>query len=54
MKDGYGSPVNVAEDEDLLYLSKSTFWRVGHDLYHSAIQTTGMSWTGSSQPMKVN
>ena len=44
MKDGYGNPVNVAEDEDLLYLSKSTFWRVGHDLHHSAIRTTGMSW----------
>ena len=44
MKDGYGDPVNMAEDEDLLYLSKSTFCRVGHDLYNSAIQTAGVSW----------
>ena len=44
MKDGYGNPINVTEDEDLLYLSRSTLWRVGHELFHSAIQTSGMNW----------
>ena len=29
MKDGYGEPITVAEDEDLLYLSKSTFGGLG-------------------------
>ena len=37
MKDGYGDPVMVNEEEDLLYVGKTTLWRIGHDLgsaYH--------------------
>ena len=37
MKDGYGDPVMVNEDEDLLYVGKTTLWRIGHDLYNSAL-----------------
>ena len=44
MKDGYGDPVMVNEDEDLLYVGKTTLWRIGYDLYISALQTTGMTW----------
>ena len=45
MKDGYGDPVMVNEDEDLLYVGKTTLWRIGHDLYNSALHTTGMTWS---------
>ena len=44
MKDGYGDPVMVNEDEDLLYVGKTTLWRIGYDLYNSALHTTGMCW----------
>ena len=44
MKDGYGNSVNGVENEDLLCLSKSTFWKVEHDLCYFGIQTNGMSW----------
>ena len=44
MKDGYGDPVTVNEDEDLLYVGKTTLWRIGYDLYNSALHTTGMTW----------
>ena len=37
MKDGYGDPVTVTEDEDLLYVGKTTLWRIGYDLYNSAL-----------------
>ena len=30
LRDGYGEPVTVHEDDDLLYLNKNTFWRVGY------------------------
>ena len=45
MKDGYGDPVMVNEEEDLLYVGKTTLWRIGHDLYNSALHTTGMTWS---------
>ena len=44
MKDGYGDPVTVTEDEDLLYVGKTTLWRIGYDVYNSAFQTSGMTW----------
>ena len=31
MTDSWGDNVPVAEQEDLTFISKSTFWRVGHD-----------------------
>ena len=59
MKDGYGVPVTVNEDEDLLYVGKTTLWRIGHDLYNSALHTTGMTWsevwtalTGEDAPIR--
>ena len=59
MKDGYGDPVTVNEDEDLLYVRKTTLWRIGYDLYNSALHTTGMSWpdvwktlTGEEAPIR--
>ena len=59
MKDGYGDPVMVNEDEDLLYVGKTTLWRIGYDLYNSALQTSGMTWpevwrtlTGEEAPMR--
>ena len=59
MKDGYGDPVMVNEDEDLLYVGKTTLWRIGYDLYNSALHTTGMSWpevwktlTGEEAPIR--
>ena len=59
MKDGYGDPVTVNEDEDLLYVGKTTLWRIGYDLYNSALHTTGMTWpdvwttlTGEEAPLR--
>ena len=59
MKDGYGDPVAVNEDEDLLYVGTTTLWRIGYDLYNSALHTTGMTWpevwktlTGEEAPMR--
>ena len=59
MKDGYGDPVMVNEDEDLLYVGKTTLWRIGYDLYNSALHTTGMTWpdvwktlTGEEAPIR--
>ena len=59
MKDGYGDPVTVNEDEDLLYVGKTTLWRMGYDLYNSSLHTTGMSWpdvwktlTGEEAPIR--
>ena len=59
MKDGYGDPVMVNEEEDLLYVGKTTLWRIGHDLYNSALHTTGMTWsevwktlTGEDAPIR--
>ena len=59
MKDGYGDPVTVNEDEDLLYVGKTTLWRIGYDLYNSALHTTGMTWpevwtalTGEEAPIR--
>ena len=59
MKDGYGDPVMVNEDEDLLYVGKTTLWRIGYDLYNSALQTSGMTWpdvwrtlTGEDAPIR--
>ena len=49
----------VNEDEDLLYVGKTTLWRIGHDLYNSALHTTGMTWsdvwktlTGEDAPIR--
>ena len=59
MKGGYGDSVMVNEDEDLLYVGKTTLWRIGYDLYNSALQTTGMTWpdvwktlTGEDAPIR--
>ena len=59
MKDGNGDPVMVNEDEDLLYVGKTTLWRIGHDLHNSALHTTGMTWpdvwktlTGEDAPIQ--
>ena len=59
MKDGEGDPVTVNEDEDLLYVGKTTLWRIGYDLYNSALHTTGMTWpdvwktlTGEEAPIR--
>ena len=37
MTDSWGDTVPVTEQEDLTFLSKATFWRVGHDLFHFAV-----------------
>ena len=44
LHDGYGEPVAVQEDDDLLFLGKNTLWRVGHDMYRFAHRQTGMTW----------
>ena len=44
MTDSWGDEVPVTEQEDLTFISKSTFWRVGHDLFHFANKVDGMSW----------
>ena len=44
LRDGYGEPVAVQEDDDLLFLGKNTLWRVGHDMYRFAHRQTGMTW----------
>ena len=44
-RDGYGEPVAVQEDDDLLFLGKNTLWRVGHDMYRFAHRQTGMTWS---------
>ena len=44
LQDGYGEPVAVQEDDDLLFLGKNTLWRVGHDMYRFAHRQTGMTW----------
>ena len=44
MTDGWGDTVPVTEDEDLTFLSKPTFWRVGHDLFHFANKVERMDW----------
>ena len=45
LQDGYGEPVAVQEDDDLLFLGKNTLWRVGHDMYRFAHRQTGMTWS---------
>ena len=45
LRDGYGEPVAVQEDDDLLFLGKNTLWRVGHDMYRFAHRQTGMTWS---------
>ena len=45
MTDSWGDDVPVTEQEDLTFISKSTFWRVGHDLFHFANKVEGMDWT---------
>ena len=42
MTDSWGDNVPVTEQEDLTFLSKATFWRVGHDLFHFANRVEGM------------
>ena len=44
MTDSWGDEVPVTEQEDLTFISKSTFWRVGHDLFHFANKVEGMDW----------
>ena len=44
LQDGYGEPVAVQEDDDLLFLGKNSLWRVGHDMYRFAHRQTGMTW----------
>ena len=44
MTDSWGDNVPVTEQEDLTFISKSTFWRVGHDLFHFANKVEGMDW----------
>ena len=44
MTDSWGDDVPVTEQEDLTFISKSTFWRVGHDLFHFANKVEGMEW----------
>ena len=44
MTDSWGDRVPVTEQEDLTFLSKATFWRVGHDLFHFANKVDGMDW----------
>ena len=45
LRDGYGEPVAVQEDDDLLFLGKNALWRVGHDMYRFAQRQTGMTWS---------
>ena len=42
MTDSWGDTVPVTEQEDLTFLSKASFWRVGHDLFHFANKVEGM------------
>ena len=44
MTDPWGDIVPTTEQEDLTFLSKATFWRVGHDLFHLANKVEGMDW----------
>ena len=44
MTDSWGDVVPVTEQEDLTFLSKAAFWRVGHDLFHFANKVEGMDW----------
>ena len=44
MTDSWGDDVPVTEQEDLTFISKSTFWRVGHDLFYFANKVEGMDW----------
>ena len=44
MTDAWGDNVPVTEQEDLTFLGKATFWRVGHDLFHFANKVEGMDW----------
>ena len=44
MTDSWGDTVPVTEQEDLTFLSKATFWRVAHDLFHFATKLEGMDW----------
>ena len=44
MTDSWGDTVPVTEQEDLTFLSKAAFWRVGHDLFHFANKVEGMDW----------
>ena len=45
LRDGYGEPVSVQEDDDLLFLGKNTLCRVGHDMYRFAQWQTGINWS---------
>ena len=45
LRDGYGEPVAVQEDDDLLFLGKNTLWRVGQDMYRFAHRQTGVTWS---------
>ena len=51
LKDGYGEPVTVHEDDDLLYLNKNTFWRVAKDMFNAAQNRTGMDWSSIWQAL---
>ena len=51
MTDSWGDTVPVTEQEDLTFLSKATFWRVGHDLFHFANKVEGMDWKGVWQAL---
>ena len=42
MTDSWGDNVPTTEQEDLTFLSKAFFWRVGHDLFHLANKVEGM------------
>ena len=44
MTDSWGDNVPVPEQEDVTFLSKATFWRAGHDLFHFANKVEGMDW----------
>ena len=44
MTGSWGDNVPVTEQEDLTFLSKATFWRVGHDLFHFANKDEVMDW----------
>ena len=45
MTDSWGDNVPVTKQEDLTFLSKSTFWRVGNDLFHFSNKVEGMDWS---------
>ena len=60
MIDGWGDTVTNTEDEDLTFLSKHTFWRVGHSLLHFTNKVVGVDWdqvwnalTGDSVKMQT-